>query len=273
MGLVALMVDGRLCAVPRTQTVTRHLLAATHEHALMLAQTEVGAKTNEISMFEPLLDSSTSTARSSQRINSIRSAGMPSTRTAAARTLFSWSRTSSPACSPPRPAGLAVGAGQPRQDRPSLWADRDPHHLDPPRPGRPAVPSRRAGLRRRTKVSPTRAVDLCLCGHLRRHQPLHPPRRPSDAGLLTRGHWESKASTGSATASTARTKPRSAPDQAPESWRRFATSPSAGCASSAATTSPKPPDGPPAAWTDRSPFSESRHDLETPVHEFIVQVE
>jgi predicted transposase YbfD/YdcC len=59
VGLVALMVDGK--TVRGAEDADGHqvhlLAAATHEHGLVLAQTEVGAKTNEIPMFEPLLDS------------------------------------------------------------------------------------------------------------------------------------------------------------------------------------------------------------------------
>jgi hypothetical protein len=65
VGLVALMVDGK--TVRGAEDADGHhvhlLAAATHEHALVLAQTEVGAKTNEIPMFEPLLDSLDISAR------------------------------------------------------------------------------------------------------------------------------------------------------------------------------------------------------------------
>jgi predicted transposase YbfD/YdcC len=58
VGLIALMVDGKTVrgAVDADGHQVHLLAAATHEHALVLAQTEVGAKTNEIPMFEPLLD-------------------------------------------------------------------------------------------------------------------------------------------------------------------------------------------------------------------------
>jgi predicted transposase YbfD/YdcC len=58
LGPVALMVDGKTVRGAKDADGHQvHLLAAaTHDHALVLAQTEVGAKTNEIPMFEPLLD-------------------------------------------------------------------------------------------------------------------------------------------------------------------------------------------------------------------------
>jgi predicted transposase YbfD/YdcC len=58
VGLVAVMVDGKTVrgAVDGEGHQVHLLAAATHEHGLVLAQTEVGAKTNEIPMFAPLLD-------------------------------------------------------------------------------------------------------------------------------------------------------------------------------------------------------------------------
>jgi predicted transposase YbfD/YdcC len=57
--LSALMVDGKTVRGAATDDGGQvHLLAAaTHGNALVLAQTDVAAKTNEIPMFEPLLDS------------------------------------------------------------------------------------------------------------------------------------------------------------------------------------------------------------------------
>jgi len=56
--LFALIVDGKTVrgAVAADGTQVHLLAAATHEHALVLAQTDVSAKTNEIPMFAPLLD-------------------------------------------------------------------------------------------------------------------------------------------------------------------------------------------------------------------------
>jgi len=58
VGLVALMVDGKTVrgATGADGKQVHLLAAATHEHALVLAQVDVSAKTNEIPRFEPLLD-------------------------------------------------------------------------------------------------------------------------------------------------------------------------------------------------------------------------
>src|SRR6266536_332961 len=71
--------------------------------------------------------------------------------------------------------------------------------------------------------------------------------------------------TGFATRSTAKTNPKSGPDQAPESWQDYAISRSARSASSDAPTSPKPPDGPAAPCSDLFRSSTSPGDLETAV--------
>ena len=64
-----------------------------------------------------------------------------------------------------------------------------------------------------------------------------------------------------ATRSTRKTNPRSEPDPDPGSWLLSAISRSGHCAWPDASTSPKPPDGPDAQWTARSPSSDSHHDL------------
>jgi predicted transposase YbfD/YdcC len=57
-GMTALMVDGKTLrgAVDADGHQVHLLAAASHDHALVLAQTEVGVKTNEIPMFTSLLD-------------------------------------------------------------------------------------------------------------------------------------------------------------------------------------------------------------------------
>jgi hypothetical protein len=57
-GLVAVAVDGKTVrgAVDAAGNQTHLLAAATHGQQLVLGQVEVGAKTNEIPMFAPLLD-------------------------------------------------------------------------------------------------------------------------------------------------------------------------------------------------------------------------
>ncbi len=57
--LIAIMVDGKSVrgAIDTEGNQVHLLAAATHEDALVLGQVEVGAKSNEIPMFAPLLDS------------------------------------------------------------------------------------------------------------------------------------------------------------------------------------------------------------------------
>jgi predicted transposase YbfD/YdcC len=58
MALVAIAVDGKTVrgAIDAEGNQTHLLAAATHDHGLVVGQVEVGAKTNEIPMFAPLLD-------------------------------------------------------------------------------------------------------------------------------------------------------------------------------------------------------------------------
>src|SRR5262249_54156224 len=92
--------------------------------------------------------------------------------------------------------------------------------------------------------------------------PPAPPPRPSPPWSAASGRF---LTTGSATPSTTRTTRPSAPDPGPGSWLPSGTSPSAHFTKPYATTSPKPAVGPAAISTGLSPFSDSRHDLETAV--------
>ena len=89
-----------------------------------------------------------------------------------------------------------------------------------------------------------------------------PPKRSLDPCDTT---GESRSFTGSETPSTAKITPPPVPDPAPETWRRYATLPSAPSASPDAPTSPKPPAGRHADHTDPSTYSASPCDLETAV--------
>jgi predicted transposase YbfD/YdcC len=79
--------------------------------------------------------------------------------------------------------------------------------------------------------------------------------RANQLAEAIRGHWASRtACTGSATSSSPRTTPRSAPGPAPPSWPPCATSPSASTGSPEQPTSP-----PPAATSAATPTASSRY--------------
>ena len=97
-----------------------HLLAALGgKGGVVAAQTEAGAKTNEIPMTIPLLDGrDLAGMAASRQMRSIPNALLRATCTGAALTSHSRSRTTSPARSHPRRAALARRAGQPCGRRP-----------------------------------------------------------------------------------------------------------------------------------------------------------
>src|SRR5260370_28323947 len=69
----------------------------------------------------------------------------------------------------------------------------------------------------------------------------------------------------SATPSTAKTTPPSAPAPGHAPWPPSETSPSEPSTWPDGTTPPKPPAGPAATWTGPLPFSDSIYDLDTAV--------
>jgi predicted transposase YbfD/YdcC len=88
---------------------------------------------------------------------------------------------------------------------------------------------------------------------------------PETIASLVRGQWAIESCTGSATPSTVKTTPPSAPDPGPGPWPRSGTSPSEPCTRPGGTTPPKPPAGPAGTSTGPLPSSDSPHDLETAV--------
>jgi hypothetical protein len=105
--LVAMAVDGKTVRGATDSEGNRvHLLAAaTHQDALVLGQVEVGAKTGEIPMFAPLLDTLANAgvdlSRAVITADALHTSGpTPSTYTSAVRSSSSPQNATSPGCSP-----------------------------------------------------------------------------------------------------------------------------------------------------------------------------
>ena len=85
---------------------------------------------------------------------------------------------------------------------------------------------------------------------------------PARLAGLVRGQWAIESLHWSATPSTGKISPRSAPAPGRGPWPRSGTSPSAPSTWPGGTTPPKPPAGPAGTWTGPSPSSDSHHGLE-----------
>ena len=178
----ALMVDGK--TLRGALDADGHLLAvATHRLALVLAQTDVGAKTNEIPKFSELLDeldiagwTVTADALHTQRAHATYLHGRD------ADFVFMLKDNQPNLVRRPQLPGLAECPHRTHQQGHRPRPHRDPHHPGHTLTSRPAVPPRQPGLPRRAgRHRPTREVPV-QCGHLRCHQPHRPNRRPRHPG-------------------------------------------------------------------------------------------
>ncbi|MGH4019680.1 MAG: ISAs1 family transposase, partial [Pseudonocardiaceae bacterium] len=188
--LIAIAVDGKTvrgATDPEGNQV--HLLAAaTHTDALVLGQVEVGAKTGEIPLFAPLLDS-------------LADAGVDLARTVITADALHTQRAHADYLHQ-RGAGFVFTV---KDNQPGLFdaldalpwhqvpiAARDidtahapghhPHHPGRPRTRRPAVPARQPGLAGRTLHHRPRRHTALGGRRAGRHQPDRPPRRTRPAG-------------------------------------------------------------------------------------------
>ncbi|MCA1677007.1 MAG: ISAs1 family transposase, partial [Actinobacteria bacterium] len=188
--LVAIAVDGKTVrgATDAEGNQVHLLAAATHEQSLVLGQVEVGAKTNEIPMFAPLLETLAATgidlattvitadALHSQRSHAeyLHSRGAEFVLTVKgepARPLHG-----------PRRAALGEHPDRSPRRRYRPRPGHHPHHPRTARPRGPAVPARQPGLADRTLHLRPRRQPTVRGRRARRDQPEHQPRRPRPAG-------------------------------------------------------------------------------------------
>ena len=190
--LVAIAVDGKTVrgAIDAEGNQTHLLAAATHQDSLVLGQVEVGAKTNEIPMFAPLLETLaaagvdlgevviTADALHSQRSHAeyLHSRGAE----------FVLTVKGEPARPVRRPRRAALGVhpdrGASRRHRPR--PGHHPHHPRPTRPRGPAVPARQPGLADRTLRHRPHRHPALRGRRPRRDQPDRHPRHPRAGGHL-----------------------------------------------------------------------------------------
>jgi len=265
--LFALIVDGKTVrgAVAADGTQVHLLAAATHEHALVLAQTDVSAKTNEIPMFAPLLDTLditgaviTADALHTQR----RHADYLHRRNAHyvfcvkdnqpglfdALDALDWKQV------PVTHTSTCRGHG--RVETRALQVMPAPPDLPFPHVQQVFLVEREVTDLARNALSNVAIFGITSLGSDR--------AGPATLAALTRGHWGIESLHWIRDTLYREDDSRAHTRSGPEPWHHYATWPSEHYASPADPTQPKPPDGPPAAWSAPSPSSDSP-DLETAV--------
>ena len=159
-----------------------HLLAALAADAGVVAQTEVGAKTNEIPMIIPLLDGLDLAGRSSPPMLFTASALPRTTCTGAARTSRSRSRPTSPACSMPSTPCPGVAS----RSAPKVTAALTPH-VQPGFPGQQGHRRVRGSRSQPGPGTPTRG-RAHLITPATRHSSAHRGLRTGRSGSRWSGH-------------------------------------------------------------------------------------
>ena len=266
--LLAVAVDGKTVrgAVAADGAQVHLLAAATHGDQLVLGQVEVGAKTNEIPMFAPLIDQLAATGIDPARLV-ITADALHCQRDHAtylhqrgAGFVFTVKHN--------QPGLFAALDALPWTDAPVAHRQTDRGHgrittrtiqTLPAPPDLPFPHVDQVWLIERYVTDlagiPTSAVAALGVTNL---HPARPPRPISPGWSATTGAWS--RCTGCATPSTAKTTPAPTPAPAPASWPASATSESAHSTSPAAVTSPRPPAGRAATCTGPSNSSASHHD-------------
>jgi hypothetical protein len=267
--LLAIAVDGKTVrGATDAEGNQPHLLAAaTHHDALVLGQVEVGAKTNEIPMFAPLLDQLA--ASGVDLAHTVITADALHAQRSHAQYLHERGAGFIFTVKHNQPGLFAALDALPWTDTPIAHRQIDrgtagsppaPSRSDPPHPTSRSRTSTGYGWSNATPTTPPAR---------------QPPRSPRSASPTcapigpARPTWPgsskiigtSSRCAGCATPSTAKITPEPAPAPGrPGSWPAYATSESAPCIWPAVATSPKPPAGPAASCTDPSGSSDSRHD-------------
>src|ERR1035438_10549225 len=267
--LVPVRVDGKTVRGARNADGSQvHLLAAlAGERGVVAAQTEAGAKTNEVPMIIPLpgglsLDGAVVTADALH------------TQRATADYVHGRGADFAFPVKDNQPGLFDVLDALPWQDVPVAPAATDrghgrghhPHHPGPRRASGLAVPARQPGIPDRAPCHRPGRHAPVRGRRARHHQPrrqARQPRRPSPALSVASGRLS--LCTGSATPFTAKMTQPSAPARGHGPWPPSGTSQSAHYIRPGGMTPPKPPAGPVVTWNGHSPFSDSRHDLETAV--------
>jgi DDE family transposase len=188
--LVAIAVDGKTVrGATDTEGNQVHLLAAaTHRDALVLGQVEVGAKTNEIPMFAPLLEGLAEAGVDLTR--AVITADALHTQRAHAEYLHERGAGFAFTVKHNQPGLFAALDALPWSQTPIALRDIDtghapghhPHHPGAPRTRRPTIPARQPGLADRTlHPRPHRYPPIGGRG-TGRDQPARPPRHPRTPG-------------------------------------------------------------------------------------------
>ena len=188
--LVAIAVDGKTVrGATDTEGNQVHLLAAaTHRDALVLGQVEVGAKTNEIPMFAPLLEGLAEAGV--DLAHTVITVDALHTQRAHAQYLHERGAGFVFTVKHNQPGLFAALDELPRSQTPIAARDIDtghapghhPHHPGAPRPRRPTIPARQPGLADRTlHPRPHRYPTIGGRG-TGRDQPARPPRHPRTPG-------------------------------------------------------------------------------------------
>jgi predicted transposase YbfD/YdcC len=243
----ALMVDGEtLRGAADADGHHVHLLAAaSHNHALVLAQTEVGAKTNEIPMFTSLLDGLdiTGLTVTADALHTQRSHAAYLYRRGADFVLMIKDNQPNLFAAPDRLDWRDVPIGHAGRDQGHGRIELRTIQVMPAPADLPFPHTNQVFLVERgvTDLHGRSLSNVAIFGVTSlTADRANPPSWPNSS--VASG--VSKACTGRATPSTERTSPPPTPDPGRESWPHSAASPSARHAYSAAPTSPKPHAGP-----------------------------